>query len=872
MSDTKETSANKLSLNKGTLGLKSGGVKTGAAASRPRQGFANNRDRNVKVEVRRKRVYQKPNSKAPSPESDGLSEAERQRRIKALQGAAELEAQRQNDVKESERRAEEMRRARVEREQAEQVQIDAVAETEKRRLEKIAADKRAREEAARLVLEQEEKARTAASRTPPRTRRGKPTKSRDLETEALAVEDVAVDLTPTAKSDTKPSLMDPDNLGLAGGRIKTKKTQNLEIAPSNINRKDSETRRRSGKLTLHQALDADENPRVRSMASLRRAKEKERKKNILTTRKEKVVREVTIPEIITVAALANRMAERSADVVKALMKMGVMATQNQTIDADTAELICEEMGHKVKRVAESDIEDILIMQPDAPEDMEARPPVVTIMGHVDHGKTSLLDAFRSTDIAADEAGGITQHIGAYQVTMSTGDRITFLDTPGHEAFTAMRMRGASVTDIVVLVVAADDGIQPQTIEAINHAKAADVPIIVAVNKTDKADADAMRIRTQLLEHDLVVEEMGGEVIAVDVSAKNRVNIDALEEAILVQAEILELKASAKNAARGSVVEARLERGRGSVATILVQSGTLRVGDIFVAGQATGRVRALLDDHGKHLVKAVPSQPVEILGLQGTPEAGDNFAVVDHDQAAREIAEYRSRKARAQKQVVAARGTLEQMFNQIKAGEIKELALIIKTDVQGSLEAITASLLKLANDEVKVRLLHGAVGGITESDVTLAASVGGVIIGFNTRANPQARDLAQQDGVDIRYYDVIYDVIDDAKKILGGLLAPEQREKFLGYADIREVFAISRTGKIAGCYVTEGKVKRGASVRLLRDDVVIYNGALKQLRRFKDDVRDVAAGYECGMALENYDDIKVGDRIECFEIEEIARIL
>ena len=503
---------------------------------------------------------------------------------------------------------------------------------------------------------------------------------------------------------------------------------------------------------------------------------------------------------------------------------------------------------------------------------DSQTPRVVTVGHVDHGKTSLLDVMRQADAAAGEAGGITQHIGAYQVALASGKAITFLDTPGHEAFTAMRARGAGVTDIVILVVAADDGVQPQTAEAISHAKAADVPLIVAINKIDAPGADVDRVRNDLLSHEIVVESLGGDVLDVEVSAKEKINIDKLEEAILLQTEILELKANPLRLAQGTIVEAKMEQGRGSVATVLVQRGTLHPGDIFVAGSEWGRVRAMIDDRGNSVKSAGPSQPVEVLGLQGTPSAGEAMNVVKDEGRAREVAEYRQRQNRQTTMAAGARGTLEQMFDQIKAGDGSEMPLLVKTDVQGSLEAILGSLQKIATDEAKVRLLHSGVGGITESDVVLAGASKGVIIGFNVRANPQARELAKRDNVDIRYYSIIYNVIDDMKSLLSGLLAPEIREKQIGYAEIREVFGITKVGKIGGCMVTEGEVKRGAKVRLLRDDVVIHEGSLKTLKRFKDDVREVQQGYECGMAFENYDDIKEGDMVECFEIEEISRTL
>jgi translation initiation factor IF-2 len=584
------------------------------------------------------------------------------------------------------------------------------------------------------------------------------------------------------------------------------------------------------------------------------------------------VREVVIPETITVQELANRMAERGVDVVKSLMRMGVMATVNQVIDADTAELVVSEFGHRLRRVAESDVEIGMRGEADTEEMLEPRAPVVTVMGHVDHGKTSLLDALRETDVAGGEAGGITQHIGAYRVTLRSGKQITFIDTPGHQAFTAMRARGANATDIVVLVVAADDGIMEQTVEAIRHAKAAKVPIIVAINKIDRPDARPERVRQELLQHELVVEELGGDVLNIEVSATKKTNLDKLEEAILLQAELLDLKANPNRTAEGVVLEAELERGRGAIATVLVQRGTLKIGDIFVSGAVWGRVRALVDDHGKTLREAGPSTPVEVLGLNSTPLAGDDFVVVESESRAREIAEYRDRLRREKAAATAGRGTLEEMFSQITAGTAKELPIVIKGDVQGSVEAITGSLGKLSTDEVAVRVLHSGVGGINESDVILAKATGAFIVGFNVRANPAARDLARRDGVEIRYYAIIYDVIDDIKAALSGMLSPTLRERFLGNAAIREVFNITRVGKVAGCMVTDGVVRRGAKVRLLRDNVVIHEGSLKTLKRFKDEVREVRDGYECGMAFENYENIQVGDVIECFEIEEVARAL
>ena len=584
--------------------------------------------------------------------------------------------------------------------------------------------------------------------------------------------------------------------------------------------------------------------------------------------KEKLVREVTIPETITIQELANRMAERAVDVIKLLMKQGHMAQINDVIDADTAQLLAEELGHTVKRVAESDVEEGLFDVADDAALLAPRPAVVTVMGHVDHGKTSLLDAIRSTEVAAGEAGGITQHIGAYQVTAPSGNKITFIDTPGHAAFTAMRARGAKVTDLVVLVVAADDGVMPQTVEAINHAKAARVPMIVAINKIDRPDAKPERVRTELLQHEIQVETLGGEVLDVEVSATKKLNIDRLLETIGLQAEILDLKADPGRPAEGTVIEAKLDRGRGPVATVLVQRGTLRVGDIVVAGAEWGRVRALVSDTGAPADSAGPSTPAEVLGFSGTPEAGDRLAVVDSESRAREVTNYRARQKREKFAARASgmRGSLEQMMSQLKTAGRKEFPLVIKADVQGSLEAITGALEKLGTSEVIARLLHTSVGGITESDVTLAEASGAAIIGFNVRAHKEAREAAEQAGVEIRYYNIIYDLVDDVKKAMSGLLAPSIRETMLGNATILEIFKVSKVGNIAGCRVTDGTVERGANVRLIRDNVVVHEGKLSQLKRFKDDAREVVAGQECGMAFENYQDMRVGDVIECYRVE------
>ncbi len=630
--------------------------------------------------------------------------------------------------------------------------------------------------------------------------------------------------------------------------------------------------RRDGRIDVQAAIEG-EDEKTRSLASVRRQRDRERRQQELELLRSdglKVTRDVVLPDTITVQELAARMAARAPDVIKALMKMGVMATITQSLDADTAELVVQEFGHRARRVSESDVELGIEGETDVDTDLESRPPVVTVMGHVDHGKTSLLDALRSTDVARGEAGGITQHIGAYQVQMPSGNRITFIDTPGHEAFTAMRSRGASVTDIVVLVVAADDGVMPQTIEAIKHAKASGAALVVAINKMDKADANPGRVRQELLSHEIVVEEMSGDTQDVEVSAVKRTGLDALEEAILLQAELLDLKANPNRSAEGAVVESRLDRGRGPVATVLVQKGTLRPGDIMVAGAEWGRIRAMTDDKGRALKDAAPSMPVEVQGLSGVPRAGEPFVVVENEGRAREITEFRQRKLRdtAAGAQTAARGTLDDMLARIQAGVQKEVAIVVKADVQGSSEAINVTVLKLAHEEVRVRVLMSAVGQITESDVQLAKASSAMIVAFNVRATNQARELAAREGVDIRYYSIIYEVADDIEKLVRGKVAPKAREKFLGYAEIRKVFDITKTGKVAGCMITEGLVKRGCGVRLLREGVVIHNGELSQLKRFKDDVREVARGYECGLSFAGFNDLRELDMVECFEVEYV----
>ncbi len=631
-----------------------------------------------------------------------------------------------------------------------------------------------------------------------------------------------------------------------------------------------EERRVRGRLTIINALDEEQ--RQRSLASLKRRQERQKKQITGPQAQAKIQRDVVIPEVITIQELANRMAERGVDVIKYLMKDGEMHKITDVIDADTAQLIAEEFGHTARRVSEADVEEGFIGAEDHAEDLQPRAPIVTIMGHVDHGKTSLLDAIRTTNVVSQEAGGITQHIGAYQVLTPLGHKITFIDTPGHEAFTAMRQRGAQVTDIVVLVVAADDGVKPQTVEAINHAKAAGVPMIVAINKIDKQGADPQRVRTELLSHEIVVESLGGDTLEIEVSALKKTGLDKLLEAIALQAEVLELTANPDRAAEGVIVEAKLERGRGPVGTALIQRGTLHVGDLVVAGSAYGRVRALINELGEQVTSAGPSVPVEVLGFDSAPEAGDQFAVVENEARAREITDYRMRERRKRLAVAGARGSLEQMMSNLKAAGTKEFTLLVKGDVQGSVEAIVAALDKMGTDEVRARIVHAGVGGITESDVGLAATSGAVVLGFNVRANAQAREAAEREGVEIRYYAVIYDLVDEVKQAMSGMLAPTRRETFLGNAEILEVFTISKVGKVAGCRVTEGKVERGAQVRLIRDNVVVHEGKLSTLKRFKDEVREVTAGQECGMAFEGYQDMRQGDVIECFEVEHVQRTL
>lgn len=840
-----------------TLNIKPGTQKSGEG-EQVRQSFSHGRTKTVEVEVKRKRVTLSADARAAvasaankkAGRSQGkLTEGELEARMRAVQEALKTQAL---EAAERARREEEEQHWRDE-----ELKRRAEEQEHLKRLESPVTETPTETESAQNTTEQpEEKPHTS----PP-----------TVATEEVVPEDShAQKRSAATHKETRFHKDDDEDTEDNRQTVAGPRPERRPTSPASP-RKETDGPRKLNRTLISRALSGEGIERGRSMASLRRARKKYRPTETASIERDKIVREVIIPELITVSELANRMAVRSAEVVKALMKLGMMVTINQAIDADTAELICTEFGHTPKRVSESDIEVGLKGPEDKQEDMIPRAPVVTVMGHVDHGKTSLLDALRRTNVVAKEAGGITQHIGAYQVHLPSGEKITFVDTPGHEAFTQMRSRGASVTDVVVLVVAADDGVMPQTVEAINHARAANVPIIVAINKIDKPEAQPERVRNELLNHNIVLESLGGDVMSVEVSAKAGLNLDKLEEAIVLQAEILELKANPNRTAAGVIIDAKVDRGRGTVATVLIQHGTLNKGDLFVAGQEYGRVRALISDVGKDITQATPAMPVEILGFNGVPAAGDEFFVVENEARAREIAEYRRRVTRDAK-AAAVKGSMGQFMDRISASELRELAVVVKADVQGSLEAIVQSLEKLSTDEVAIRVLHGAVGSINESDVTLARASDGILIGFNVRANPQARDLVRRDSVDLRYYSIIYDVIDDVKALMSGLLAPTLREKYLGSAEIREVFNVSKVGRVSGCFISDGVVKRGAGVRLLRDNVVIHEGKLKTLRRFKDEAKEVKAGYECGMAFENYNDLIPGDVIECFEIESVARQL
>ncbi|MHA7887218.1 MULTISPECIES: translation initiation factor IF-2 [Roseicyclus] len=816
---------------------------SGTRSGRVNQSFSRGRTKSVVVETKRKRVMvPKPGQQSAAAQNaeggkrdKSVPDAELERRLKALQAAKAREAE------------DEKRRQQEEKDREE--------ERARRRAEAEAKEREEREREEALKAKEEEDARRKAEEE---ARRNAP---KEAPVDPAAVEAAAASGA-AARGGAKP----------AATPVRRKAEDDDRGGRGRGGERGGE--RRSGKLTVNQALTGGEGGRQRSLAAMKRKQERARQKAMGGAQdREKVVRDVQLPETIVVSELANRMAERVADVVKALMQNGMMVTQNQTIDADTAELIIEDFGHRVQRVSDSDVEDVIDAIEDKPEDLQPRPPVITIMGHVDHGKTSLLDKIRQANVVSGEAGGITQHIGAYQVKTASGAVLSFLDTPGHAAFTSMRARGAQVTDIVVLVVAADDAVMPQTVEAINHAKAAKVPMIVAINKIDKPAANPTKVRTDLLQHEVVVEAMSGEVQDVEVSAHTGQGLDELLEAIALQAEILELKANPDRPAEGAVIEAQLDVGRGPVATVLVQKGTLKQGDIFVVGEQWGKVRAMENDKGERVKEAGPSVPVEVLGLNGTPEAGDVLNVVETEAQAREIAEYRAQAAKDKRAAAGAATTLDQLLAKAKADKnVAELPIVVKADVQGSAEAIVQAMEKIGNDEVRVRVLHYGVGAITESDIGLAEASGAPVIGFNVRANAPARNSANQKGVEIRYYSVIYDLVDDVKAAASGLLGAEIRENFIGYAEIKEVFKVSGVGNVAGCLVTEGVARRSAGVRLLRDDVVIHEGTLKTLKRFKDEVKEVQSGQECGMAFENYEDIRKGDVIEIFEREEVERSL
>ncbi len=848
MSDTKSGDGNNTDAPKrGTLSLKPrGGPGT------VRQNFSHGRTNAVVVETKKRRIV-KPGEEKPvfAPKTESVTPPPPKEAEPAIPSAAPTKPADAGNLSagEMDARARALEEAKIrdveDKQKAEEEAIRRANEDAETRAKREAEEAAAAEEEARKAAEEEARAKEEEE------------KARIAAADASAAA-VAVEADPNApKKASAPGALRP--------------VERPKEAPKPSRPKGGDDRRRT-KLTLGNALNAN-TERSRSLASMRRQREKQKRGQQQSGPREKVMREVIIPDTITIQELANRMTERAVDVVKFLMEQGQMMKPGDVIDSDLAQLITEEMGHTVVRVSEGDVETGLHDTEDKPEDLVARPPVVSIMGHVDHGKTSLLDTIRKANVASGEAGGITQHIGAYQIEHN-GQKISFLDTPGHAAFTAMRARGAEATDLAILVVAADDSVMPQTIESINHAKAAEVPMIIAINKMDAPGADAAKVRTELLQHEVFVESMGGEVLDVEISAKTGDGIDNLLDSILLQAELLELKANPDRSAEGIVIEATLDKGRGAVATVVIQRGTLKTGDIIVAGSEWGRARAIIDDHGNQLKEAGPSTPVEVLGLSGAPSAGDLLVVVEDDARAREISEYRQRKARELAVAAQAgqRGSLEQMMTNLQTKGADQAPFVIKADTQGSVEAITASLEGLGTDEVQARVVHSGVGGITEADVTLAVASGTPIIAFNVRANKQAQDLAKREGIEIRYYSIIYDLIDDVKSTLSGMLAPERRETFIGYAEILELFSHSKIGKIAGCLVTEGHVERGMGVRLLRDDVVVHQGELATLKRFKDEVNEVQSGTECGMAFKNYQDMRKGDVIECFTVEMIERQL
>jgi translation initiation factor IF-2 len=820
------------------------GIKRTVETGKVKQSFSHGRSNTVVVERKQRRVFTKP-GEAPPPE-EPKPEAKAPPPPPPKPAPAAPQPRRPSAQDEMTRRKE--------------LQEKLLREAEDARLAAL-EEARRREDRVRTEQSEDEKRRAEENR---KAEEAAAEQARLAEEEARRPAEAPTELEAPGRAEPGPSEDRGAPRRPAGHAPAPRRPE-----PARPSRGRDEHRQR-GKLTVTRALSDEDENRARSLAALRRAREKEKRHHMETGPATKQVRDVIVPEAITVQDLANRMAERGADLVKALFKMGMPVTLTQTIDQDTAELLVTEFGHNIKRVSESDIDIDTSGDVDAPESLKPRPPVVTIMGHVDHGKTSLLDAIRGEDVVSGEAGGITQHIGAYQVALPDKSKVTFLDTPGHEAFTEMRARGANVTDIVVLVVAADDGLRPQTVEAINHTKAAGVPMIVAINKIDKPEAKPQKVREELLQHEVIVEDMGGDVQDVEVSALKKTNLDKLLEAIQLQAEILELKANPDRAAEGTVVEAKLDKGRGPLATVLVQRGTLRVGDVFVAGPSSGKVRALVDDKGRQVKEAGPSVPVEVLGLSAVPAAGDPFTVVENEARAREVATYRQ-SVLDRKRTTSAPVTLENMFAN-HASTTKELPLVIKADVQGSVEAIVHALARLSTDEIKVRVLHSGVGAITESDVTLASASGAPIIGFNVRPNAKAREVAERNKVEFRYYDVIYHLTDWVKSAMAGELGPEIIETVVGRAEVREVFPAGKKDKAAGLLVTEGVIRKGLNARLTREDVIVSKTTISSLRRFKDDVAEVRAGLECGVMLADTNDIKAGDTLEVFEVEERARTL
>ena len=841
--------------NKPKLGMRAPlGVRRTVETGKVKQSFSHGRSNTVVVEVKKARVLRRPGDPAPTPEPEVIAAAQPEPEIVAAPAPPPRPepAPSARPMTPLDRREQQERLLR-EAEEARMTALEEARRRQDRESRDSTEDERRRAEEGRRAAEEgasaPEPAPVEAASPPPEPELITVDKQEDGEDPAPSASAVP----PPRRFTPVVPIKRPDPVRPARGR-------------------QGDDRRQSGKLTVTRALDDDAGgARARSLAALKRSREKDKRAHQAGGPQVKQVRDVVVPEAITVAELANRMAERTADLVKALFKMGTPVTSNQVIDQDTAELMVSEFGHNIRRVSESDVDIVTEVDVDAEETLQPRAPVVTIMGHVDHGKTSLLDALRGTDVAAGEAGGITQHIGAYMVTQKDGSQITFLDTPGHEAFSAMRARGADVTDIVVLVVAGDDGLRPQTLESISHIKAANKPMIVAINKMDKPGSNAQKVREALLQYDVQVESMGGETQEVEVSATTKLGLDDLIEKIQLQAELLELTANPDRAAEGVVIEAELDKGRGPVATILVRRGTLRTGDIFVVGAESGKVRALVDDKGKQTKQAGPSVPVEILGMSGVPQSADQLTVVENEARAREVAAYRAGVIQ-QKRTTSAPASLESMFSALREQQAQQFPLVVKADAQGSVEAIVGSLNKISTDLIQVRILSSGVGGITESDVSLASASKAPIIGFNVRANSKAREIATRDGVALKYYDVIYDLLDDIRAAMAGQLGPEYFETVVGRAEIREVFSAGKHGKAAGLLVTEGFIRKALRARVTRDDVIIYNGTIASLRRFKDDVPEVRAGLECGITLEGSTDIKPGDYLETFEVEERERTL